>query len=115
MSLVNPPITGPSTNPSPNAAPIIPITPARFSGAVISARYACAVEKLAPQIPVTTRAVNNNARLSFPFMLSTGFSACAMIRYPSMLPTRLAMITGLLPIRSDHRPSTGEKKNCIRL
>ena len=33
-----PPITGPIINPRPNAAPIMPITPARFSGAVMSER-----------------------------------------------------------------------------
>ena len=56
------------------------MTPARFSGAVMSARYAWAVEKLAPQMPVTTRAKKSRKRLSFPPMLKTGLAACAMMR-----------------------------------
>ena len=56
--------TGPTTstpmNPIPNAAPIMPNAFARFSGGVVSAMYAKAVETLAAVAPAMIRPTNSH-------------------------------------------------------
>ena len=59
----SPPTAGPSTNPTPNAAPMIPKLAARFSGGVMSEMYAAAVLKLAAVMPDITRPTNSHHRL----------------------------------------------------
>ena len=55
-----PPAAGPTTKPSPKAAPIMPNPAARFSGGVTSAMYAPAVLMLAAVIPEITRPANSH-------------------------------------------------------
>ena len=62
MSPRKPPISGPKMNPSPNAAPIIPNAPARFSGGVTSAMYDDATVMLAPLKPLIARVTNSIGR-----------------------------------------------------
>src|SRR6184192_4178502 len=52
---INPPIAGPNVNPMPNATPIRPNAPARFSFGVTSAMYAIAVGILEVVIPEIIR------------------------------------------------------------
>ena len=56
-----PPMAGPRMNPMPNAAPTSPKFCARFSGGLMSARYAYAGVYEAPAIPATARPTNNQA------------------------------------------------------
>jgi hypothetical protein len=55
MPLSNPPSAGPTTNPTPKAAPMIPYERARLSGVVTSATYANAVTMLAEVTPEIRR------------------------------------------------------------
>ena len=61
MSTSNAAIPGPRMNPSPNAAPTIPIPFARSSGLVMSAITAWAVEMLPPEMPSRIREANSTA------------------------------------------------------
>ena len=58
--LNTPPIAGPKTKPRPKAAPIRPIPFARFSGVVVSAMTAWAVETVAPAMPANIRETNSS-------------------------------------------------------
>ena len=53
-------MAGPKMNPSPNAAPTIPIPFARFSGVVRSATTAWAVGMFAPAMPAKILAANSD-------------------------------------------------------
>ncbi len=98
-----PPTGGPRTRPRPNAIPMRAMPFDRFFSSVESATYACAVEMLAAATPQTIREAKNMATLD----------AKANVQNPRTFPRRLAMITGLRPIRSESRPQSGEKRNCI--
>src|SRR5688572_26558869 len=98
-----PPIAGPKINPSPNAAPTIPMPRARFSAVVISATYACAVGIFAPAIPPTIRAAK----------ISANELARASERYEMHEPSSPIRMMGRRPIRSDQRPQIGANTNCI--
>ncbi len=57
-----PPSAGPNTKPMPNATPIMPNAPERFSGGVTSATYAMPVLTLAAVMPEMTRPTKSHAR-----------------------------------------------------
>ncbi len=98
-----PPSAGPTTNPSPMAAPSMPIAFARYSGVVTSAAYACATGTVDAMIPEKMRAANKTNRLS----------ASPKITRPIAAPVSPMISTGLRPIRSDTLPQIGEKMNCM--
>ena len=52
---LNAPRTGPKINPKPKAMPIKPIRFERISGGEISAMYALATDRFAPQMPAAMR------------------------------------------------------------
>ena len=94
---------GPRMKPMPNAAPMRPMPLARSSCVVVSAMYACAVPMFPPPAPAITREANSRVRLR----------ENAKRKYPRQLAVRLMRITGRRPMRSESRPHTGAKKNCM--
>ncbi len=62
LSAVKDPSAGPKMKPSPKAMPIKPMLLERFSGGLISAMYAEATDKVAPQIPAKTREMSKITR-----------------------------------------------------
>lgn len=99
------PIYGPSTNPSPKAAPISAKFFALFSGVDMSAIDDCATEMLPPVIPSTIREAK-----------SIKIFACKIptmnITLEIKVPIKLIASNGLLPNRSDNCPMIGAARNC---
>src|SRR5277367_6679506 len=103
MAPSSPPTAGPSMNPTPKAAPMMPKAAARFSGGVTSEIYAPAVLKLAAVMPEMTLPSRSHHRL--------GASAMRMKSSPK--PAQEMRITLRRPKWSESEPCTGEKMNCI--
>jgi hypothetical protein len=101
--LRKPPIAGPKMKPRPNAAPSTPIPRARFSRVVVSAMNAWAVETVAPATPAKILDAKSSA----------SESASPKRRYEPNEPASPSSRIGRRPSRSDRRPQTGMKTNCI--
>src|SRR5437868_1084679 len=97
---VKAPRAGPKIKPKPKAMPIRPIFCVRFSGGVISAMYALATERFAPQIPAKTREASIIHNPECPVMVD----ATAKSPYETADPALLTRITGRRPMRSESRP-----------
>ena len=91
------PISGPATNPTPNAAASRPSRRGRSSGSARSATAAWPTAYDDPDAPSSTRPRNR--------IQST--PASPVTRLPMDEPMRAAMRTGLRPIRSESRPQSG--------
>ncbi len=89
--------------PSPKAAPMSPMPFARFSEVVESAMNAWAVDTVAPEMPAQIRDTNRSG--SDPAKPKTRYDAADQ---PS--PSRRI---GRRPTRSESRPQSGMKTNCI--
>src|SRR6266566_21813 len=97
-----PPRAGPTTNPNPIAAPIMPMPRARLSTGVTSATTACAEPIFEAPRPPMKRATNKIANEP----------ASAESANESASINSEARMTGLRPYRSERVPSTGVKMNC---
>src|SRR4051812_25344808 len=95
-------MAGPSTNPTPNAAPRSPSNRGRSSGGATSVTAPCATDPLAPETPSTTPPTNS---------IQPDVAAPVMT-LPTAVPNNDSRMTGRRPIRSESRPSTGEQTNC---
>ncbi len=98
-----PPIAGPSTNPSPNAAPMTPIPFARSSDVVTSATNARAIAMFAVAAPAKRRDASN----------TTNVPARPYRRNAADVMKIETSSTGRRPSRSESRPHSGAKRNCI--
>src|SRR5882757_9060419 len=87
MAPSRPPSAGPTTNPTPKAAPMIPKLAARSSGGVMSEIYAPAVLKLAAVMPDMTLPTSSHQR----------FGASAMRMKSRPKPAQEMRITGRRP------------------
>ena len=90
-------MAGPSTKPTPNAAPSIPINRGRSASGARSATAAWATDRLPPEAPSMMRPANSSHRTP----------AAPVTKLPTAVPTSEMTITGLRPMRSDNRPSNG--------
>ena len=97
-------MAGPSTKPTPNAAPSMPTRGGRRSGSAMSATAAWATARLAPLAPSITRPRNSTHRAP----------AAPVTKLPMAVPTSEMMMTGLRPMRSDRRPSSGAHTSWAR-
>ena len=95
-------MAGPTTNPTPYAAPRSPKTRMRSSGPTMSVADAWATATLPPDAPSRTRAT----------MSSHNEPATPVRRLAAAVPASDTMSRGLRPTRSDSRPSNGALTNC---
>lgn len=101
MPTVRAEIAGPTTNPNPKDAPIIPNPFARSSGLVVSEITADATEIFPAVNPSNPRAKNKKMAL--------GANAC--IKNEITVPTIEIIRSGRLPYLSEKRPITGVAMN----
>ena len=86
--------------------PIKPMRLERSSGGEMSAMYALATERFAPQIPAAIRLASSSQMECAP-------QAMANTAYEMHAPAVLMSSTGRRPMRSDKRPHIGAKMNCM--
>ena len=92
-----PEMAGPKRKPIPNETPMTPKARVRFSGLVTSLMYAWAMLRLPAVSPSIMRPTKSIHRCVAP----------PMTRKAASVPIWLARSTGLRPMRSESRPSTG--------
>ena len=102
--LEKPPRAGPTTNPRPNAMPMIAMPLERVWRVVTSATIAEAVAMFALMMPPSARERTSKAKES----------ATIQIAYEIRMPTRETMRTCLRPILSESIPKKDVQKNCRR-
>ena len=90
---------GPSTKPTPKAAPSRPSRRGRSSGGATSVTAAWATDTLAPDAPSMMRPRNS----------SHSDVAPPVSKLPTAVPNSDTMMTGLRPTRSESRPRSGAK------
>ena len=104
-------ITGPITNPIPNAAPKNPKAFARSLGSVTSDTIAWATDTFPPVIPSKNRALNNTMQ-----PIVTGMNAALLAtKFAIIVPTKLITSSGFRPRRSESFPKIGVAKNWAAL
>ena len=97
-----PPMAGPTTKPTPNAALSIPRRRGRSSGEARSVTAPWATATLPPDAPSMIRPAN-----------STHSAPAAPVRkLPTAVPNSESSRTGLRPMRSERRPRSGAHTNC---
>ncbi|CAB4594349.1 unannotated protein [freshwater metagenome] len=99
-----PPRAGPTTNPTPKAAPKSPNSRGRSLGGARSVTAPWATATLAPDAPSKIR----------PRKRTHNAPAAPVTNDPTAVPSKEIMITGLRPMRSERRPRSGAHTNCAR-
>jgi hypothetical protein len=83
----------------------MPSRRARSAGLATSATAPCATDTLAPDAPSRMRPTNTK----------NNDPAAPVMKLPTAVPNSDSRITGLRPMRSLRRPSSGEHTNCATL